>query len=746
MALGKQGRIGAVWKAFVSMSILLESFAHAATAHNVSITLGHNVSDTVAPASLNSSAGAMEEINYQQVLRDVVAAGLSKVPRSLVRKLLAADVRFECSTALLRTMKALQNLEPWALRIIDATGKYPSGAFEVSRVDLGAFDECLETTVRDRNGDVLSRGQYCNLLIYVDSATAQQAILNSISDTLSPRLLYFGKYGAVPGDPLGRLGVCYIDDCNQHDLQAMVNAVSPRFARLEVSNCVTGERRPWNKSQIAIVIFAAILLVVIVISTLVDHFDGWTSEWRKNHGLLFQVAVAFSAKSNTRFLLHAPSKDKVEQHSLQFFHGVRSLTVMHIVFGHTHMTTTETYARLLGLFENTTQWQNMIIPAAFNGVDTFFFLSGFLLCHTVSKQKANKAAVFIIAVVRRLIRMCIPLFFVIMWFYLLPRIVNGPDTETFFQRFYADMSEHWWQFLLQIRNFHELSAQQVFAHCWYLSADFQLFVVSLLTLLIFRRRNLVTLAAFAVLSLLGCAIATWTMARSNLLPFILIPFPNYARMMNTMNYYYILPFYHAVCYFSGCMTSLIVTDFGKRKISKTLQLAGWCASVSCSLFCVFVKFSWYLEENPTTKNVDMTVAFFDRILWSVSLAWITLACSTGRGGPVSKFLSWNAFLPLSKLAYGVYLIHMPFIELMMHSSRERVYFSEFSQVTLLFAVLVWCFLLSYLAFIACEAPTAALDKLVFGWLMRGGCSRRQQQQEQLEGGAMNSNTNGVEGK
>ncbi|KAL3196259.1 hypothetical protein MRX96_045281 [Rhipicephalus microplus] len=82
MALGKSGRIGAVWKAFVSMSILLESLAHASTAHNASITLGHNVSDTAAPASLSSSLSAMEEINYQQVLRDVVAAGLSKVPRS----------------------------------------------------------------------------------------------------------------------------------------------------------------------------------------------------------------------------------------------------------------------------------------------------------------------------------------------------------------------------------------------------------------------------------------------------------------------------------------------------------------------------------------------------------------------------------------------------------------------------------------------------------------------------------------
>ncbi|KAL1424895.1 hypothetical protein MTO96_019757 [Rhipicephalus appendiculatus] len=57
---------------------------------------------------------------------------------------------------------------------------------------------------------------------------------------------------------------------------------------------------------------------------------------------------------------------------------------------------------------------------------------------------------------------------------------------------------------------------------------------------------------------------------------------------------------------------------------------------------------------------------------------------------------------------------------MIHSSRERLYFSEFNRVTLFFAVLVWCFVLSYMAFVACEAPTAALDKLIFGRLMRSG--------------------------
>ncbi|KAH7957112.1 hypothetical protein HPB52_015373 [Rhipicephalus sanguineus] len=138
--------------------------------------------------SPNHTIGETEEIDYGQVLRDVVAAGLSKVPRSLVRKFLAADVRLECSTALLRTMRAFQNFEPWALRLIDATGKYPTGFLESSRVDMGAFDECLETVVRDRNGNMLSRGQYCNLLVYVNNATAMQEMISTIADAMHPRV------------------------------------------------------------------------------------------------------------------------------------------------------------------------------------------------------------------------------------------------------------------------------------------------------------------------------------------------------------------------------------------------------------------------------------------------------------------------------------------------------------------------------------------------------------------------------
>lgn len=49
-------------------------------------------------------------------------------------------------------------------------------------------------------------------------------------------------------------------------------------------------------------------------------------------------------------------------------------------------------------------------------------------------------------------RATVPLFFVIMCMYLLPLIARGPDSGTFYDKFYHEVENHWWDILLQVRN------------------------------------------------------------------------------------------------------------------------------------------------------------------------------------------------------------------------------------------------------------------------------------------------------
>ncbi|KAL3170717.1 hypothetical protein MRX96_044165 [Rhipicephalus microplus] len=588
------------------------------------------------------------------------------------------------------------------MKLFDASGKYPTGVFQGSRADMGAFDECLETFVLDASGRATSRGQYCNLMFYIRNATAWQKKLEPVLQVMDPSMYYFKNYFFLEELPLVRLGVCVLDDCSQRDLQALVNAVKPSVVDIEVSTCLTIRPEPWSTTKKLIVILLGFLVIIVVGSTTTDLFMQSTQKLAGKQSGLMAIVTAFSAAANTRELLKVANKANADHYQLQFLHGLRFFSVAYIVMGHSYQTMSDT--------------------------------CGFFLCLTLGKQKSNGPLVFIIGLIRRAVRTCVPLFFTIMCFYVVPLFVTGPDAKSFFLKLYDDVAENWWRFLLQIRNFFELTPQTVLGHTWYLSADFQLFVISLITLLLFKSRKKLALGAFALLSLMGCAFATWTISGSKMTPFVVFPAETPQIVMQTANEYYIRPFYHAVCYFSGCMACLVIDDMKERKFSKGFQLVGWCVAIGCCFCCVFMKYAWYTSPNPTSEAGKLFTAFLDRVLWSLFLSWFTLACSTGRGGFLSKFLSSNTFVPLSKLSFGVYLIHFPFIQLMLHASRERVFWSHFNQITLFFALLVWSFLLAYLAYLVCEGPTAVLDKFAFQKLTRRRNPSKNQTQEQRPDG------------
>ncbi|XP_075539820.1 nose resistant to fluoxetine protein 6-like [Dermacentor variabilis] len=385
---------------------------------------------------------ADEELDYMQLLRNTVAGGFANMPVALRRRLLSADVTPECNVGLLRFMRAMQNLEPWALRLLDASGKFPSGLLQGSRVDLGAFDECLETEIYDTYGDVLMRGQYCNLLVYNENSTAAEGKIQTFSNVLHPKLKYFSNYFSVEELPVIRMGICSVDECNQRDLQALVDAVKPPLVRLEVSNCVTGQVEPWTNAQIGIMMFLCVLLVIIIAATLTDRLMKLKPKLMEKYGALGDLVKGFSATSNTRMLLKVAEKSNTDHYALQFLHGMRFFSIVHIVFCHCGQTMSDNWSRYLNLLIASEEWSYMFLSAGFSSVGTFFFLSGFFLCLTLSREKRGGPIVFIIAVIQR-----------------------------------------------------------------------------------FISRKMLAVGAFILLSFLGCAIGTWAVASSDLLPFMIFPGP-----------------------------------------------------------------------------------------------------------------------------------------------------------------------------------------------------------------------------
>lgn len=640
------------------------------------------------------------------------ASMMDKISPEMTRNLLTAEVSPTCSIGLLKLVGAIRRAEPWALRLIDAMGKYPTGLMQATKADLGAFDECLETVVHDSFGHEVTRAQYCNLDMRIDKGSSFVDMTLTAMKLAFPKLLRYKEHVTDLRLPPIRLGICVPNDCNEEELQELINKMVPPAFNLKVSNCVTNVPVPLTNGQKAILITLGVLAAFLVIGTVTDVFVRSQAKNNAACGILLRCLRAFSLISNTKTLLQVVKDKSSDAYTLRFFHGLRFFSLTWIVLGHCYGAISPTWSRLLNNLIMAQQTPSLMVPAAYVAVDTFFFLSAFLMCYVISKQKKPAIVVFIFAVIRRFIRTMVPVFFLLMCMYLLPLVTSGPDAKSYFEMFYDEMNRLWLYILLQVHNY-KTSAFSILVHLWYLSVDFQLFIISLPIAIILKNRRRWAIGVFVLLSLVSCSISAWQISGTHNTPSVIAITETMSILEDTLNNYYILPFYHAVCYFSGCIAFYMLQSFKDVKLSKIVEALIWIVALVAGAGCVFDKQPWYWERHPTSEVGKLCMAFFDRILWSVFLSWITLACATGRGGYINKFLSWNAFVPLSRLTFGVYLIHAPFIILFLHISRERILFSHFTLVSLCFAVLLWSYCLTYLMFVLCEAPTAQLDKLIF---------------------------------
>ncbi|KAK2176077.1 hypothetical protein NP493_688g01026 [Ridgeia piscesae] len=82
-------------------------------------------------------------------------------------------------------------------------------------------------------------------------------------------------------------------------------------------------------------------------------------------------------------------------------------------------------------------------------------------------------------------------------------------------------------------------------------------------------------------------------------------------------------------------------------------------------------------------------------------------------GFVNRFLSWNFFIPLSRLTYTLYLIH-PLIIYAYTYGRMKLIYVQYSTVVILFCA-YWVLgnMAAFVMSLAFELPFSDLEKIIF---------------------------------
>ena len=220
--------------------------------------------------------------------------------------------------------------EKWALKIMDSWGvKPPAGLLEGAHLWLGSYDECLHPLYSPSNRNYV-RQPY---------ATKYCTISNQIIDD-DQFLLEI---------PALIIGICLPDSCHSNDIQ---------LTRSLYMTCPSDRR---GKLSIG----AILTLSLIILLSLFVGFASWIPR-----------LTAYSAMSTWKKIF---SLKTTTPSTYSFLHGIRALSLFWIVLGHSfvfQLIVADNIVHVVDNFQHSYAMQ-LLVGAIF-GVDTFFFLSGFL--------------------------------------------------------------------------------------------------------------------------------------------------------------------------------------------------------------------------------------------------------------------------------------------------------------------------------------------------------------------------------
>ncbi|XP_066303333.1 O-acyltransferase like protein-like [Branchiostoma lanceolatum] len=156
----------------------------------------------------------------------------------------------------------------------------------------------------------------------------------------------------------------------------------------------------------------------------------------------------------------------------------------------------------------------------------------------------------------------------------------------------------------------------------------------------------------------------------------------------------------------------------KRKQTKSMALkmlvpVGWLVAAATALTVLYATYGKYNGTTFQTESENVLYLTVHRTVWAMAIGWVVVACYHGYGGVVNTILSWDAWVPLSRLTYCAYLIHLLVILAVYLSMEVKIHYSAFTMIYLFLGHLTLSYGLAFLVSVAVEAPLMGVVKIVF---------------------------------
>jgi len=351
----------------------------------------------------------------------------------------------------------------------------------------------------------------------------------------------------------------------------------------------------------------------------------------------------------------------------------------------------------------------VILQAPFS-VDTFFFLSGFLVSLLMLQALDKRTFRLLYYYVHRYLRLTPVLGFWILVWWAIPRYISGGPLRGIMQQ--GTTCSYWWTNLLYIQNFYPTSfINECASWTWYLANDMQFYVLAPVLIFTFWYRRLIG-AVLLILCVIGSIGANVIVSQQDKLSIDYI----FVQSINYENHLYIKPYTRAVAYLVGIAAAYFVHLKPRMQFQPNVlhHILLYLISAGTMLWVIFVPYDLFknFPNSLNTWSQAANTAFisFSRFSWTIGLAAITISFSYANGGGFAKdFLSASFWVPLARLTYSAYIIHPIWITIWSLLATRTYYFSWIG----LMESTVWNVAVSYffalLSYLFLEKPLMNLE-------------------------------------
>ncbi|GMS80568.1 hypothetical protein PENTCL1PPCAC_2743, partial [Pristionchus entomophagus] len=460
-------------------------------------------------------------------------------------------------------------------------------------------------------------------------------------------------------------------------------------------------------------------------SIALTYRDG--GEIRKNlarRGAFIEALCSFSLHASLAHLFRNAEKD------IKCLHALRILAAVWVIVGHSCLFSLFYIdnARVLKESLSTPTIASYFLLASPLAVDTFLFISGAVMSFTYRKRLifglglseatiASRVTRWILFVVHRICRVY-PTILLVSLFTLLvfnslgdgpmwdPEIgVFGTNCTTL-----GDVAPH----LLFFGNF---APSFCLPWLWHLSLDMQIQFFCPLLLIgltyapirakIFAAVLTVLIVVYRVVSVHAFGI------HGDVIDALLAEsaFPQSEQLENMFVWFYGNPLSRAAPFLIGALTGWQVCVRSERSLSLQLSI-GLKLTTAVLLLAAFI--------TPRADSFYHTAHLIGApTAWSAGLALLVWLCESGHCPSLQALLGSHRVLPLSRLAFGIYVTHEQLLLLLIFTARRPATPTSLSYFLLLaVTTFTLSLIVSFLLAVSIEIPPLTLEKRLFKKLKR----------------------------